>query len=118
MIDEMLIPTVGLENKLRITVYNTRPEKTVMANCAKVTFKDVFATNGVAHVVDKVILPATQTIGQIVSEDVQLRTLHKALTKSGLAEELAKNEGQFTLFAPTDDAFSKLEDVLQQKVKN
>ena len=53
--DEDLITTVGDNgHKLRITVYNTYPEKVVMANCARVTSRDHYATNGIVHIVDKV----------------------------------------------------------------
>ena len=55
--DEDLITTVGDNgHKLRITVYNTYPEKVVMANCARVTSRDHYATNGIVHIVDKVNL--------------------------------------------------------------
>ena len=113
--DEDMIDTMG-ENNLRITVYNTYPEKVVMANCARVTSRDHFTTNGVAHIVDRVILPTTQTIADIVAEDVQLRTFNKIIGKSKMAEKLAESEGQFTVFAPTDEAFEKMDKVLRDKM--
>ena len=78
-----------------------------MANCARVTSRDHYSTNGVVHIVDRVILPATQTIAEIVQNDVQLRSLRKALEKTNMLEKLSQPNGQFTLFAPTDDAFKK-----------
>jgi uncharacterized surface protein with fasciclin (FAS1) repeats len=45
-------------------------------------------------------------------------TLAKALTEAGLVEELQK-EGPFTVFAPTDEAFSKLpEGTLENLLKD
>ena len=80
-----------------------------MANCARVTSRDHYATNGIVHIVDRVILPATQTIAEIVQNDVQLRSLKTALEKTNMLEKLSAPEGQFTLFAPTDDAFTKMD---------
>merc|ERR1712226_441307 len=115
--DEDLITTVGDNgHKLRITVYNTYPEKVVMANCARVTSRDHYATNGIVHIVDRVILPATQTIAEIVQNDVQLRSLKIALEKTNMLEQLSQQQGQFTLFAPTDDAFAKMDENLKQKL--
>ena len=86
-----------------------------MANCARVTSRDHYSTNGVVHIVDRVILPATQTIAEIVQNDVQLRSLRKALEKTNMLEKLSQPNGQFTLFAPTDDAFSKMDATLKVK---
>ena len=117
--DESLLPTMLTEinkSKVRINVYNSYPEKTIMVNCARVTSSDHYTTNGVVHMVDKVILPATKTISEIIESDVQFRTLHQVLTKTGLTEDLSSPEGQWTLFAPTDAAFEKLEAKLKAKV--
>ena len=88
-----------------------------MANCARVTSRDHYSTNGVVHIVDRVILPATQTIAEIVQNDVQLRSLRKALEKTNMLEKLSQPNGQFTLFAPTDDAFSKMDATLKVQSK-
>jgi len=115
--DEDLIKTVGDNgHKLRITVYNTYPEKVVMANCARVTSRDHYATNGIVHIVDKVVLPAAGTIADVVANDPELRTLNKILSKSGVMEELEEAEGHFTLFAPTDAAFEKIDKSLIEKL--
>merc|ERR1712226_357117 len=115
--DEDMIPTkTSSGSKIRMTVYNTYPEKVVMANCARVTSRDHRATNGIVHIVDRVILPATQTIAEIVQNDVQLRSLRKALEKTNMLEKLSQPNGQFTLFAPTDDAFSKMDATLKEKL--
>ena len=84
-----------------------------MANCARVTSRDHYATNGIVHVVDRVILPATQTIAEIVQNDIQLRSLKNALEKANMLEKLSQSDGQLTLFAPTDDAFSKMDEKLK-----
>ena len=68
--DEDILQSVNGLN-IRMTVYNTYPQRAVMANCAQITSRDHFSTNGVVHIVDKVILPATKTLKEMVETDVQ-----------------------------------------------
>ena len=86
-----------------------------MANCAKVTSKDNHAVNGVVHMINKVILPAKNTISDILATDQQFKTFRSALEANSLSELLAK-EGHFTVFAPTDEAFEKLDELTKEKV--
>merc|ERR1711915_1055094 len=99
----------------RITTYPTKPETTIMANCAKVTSKDNYATNGVIHMVNKVIAPAKNTIFDILAADDQFKTFKGALEAKGLNEMLSK-AGHYTVFAPTDEAFEKLDELTKEKV--
>lgn len=84
-------------------------------NNATVTTADIAASNGVIHVIDMVLTPPdpdtapVSSIAQIISEDPQFSTLLTAVSIAGLAETLAAN-GTFTLFAPTNDAFSAIGD--------
>ena len=117
--DEALLTTMltgDNKSKLRVNVYNSYPERTVMVNCARVTSTDHYSTNGVVHMVDRVILPATKTISETIQDDTQFKTLKDVLAKTGLKEDLASNDGQWTLFAPTDAAFEKLEATMKSKI--
>ncbi len=61
------------------------------------------------HVIDTVLLPP-EDMGSIVDiavADGRFETLVAALQEAELVETLS-NEGPFTVFAPTDDAFAKL----------
>lgn len=49
-----------------------------------------------------------QTIVDIAAGDAQFSTLVDLVTKAGLAETLS-GEGPFTVFAPTNDAFAKVD---------
>jgi transforming growth factor-beta-induced protein len=93
---------------------------TVMVNDAKVTQTDIAARNGVIHVIDTVILPPTvaeklaapaQDIVEVAVAAGNFKTLASALEAAGLVETL-KGEGPFTVFAPTDEAFAKLDKAL------
>lgn len=106
--EDILKSVTGLD--VRMTVYNTYPQRAVMANCAKITSRDHYSTNGVIHIVDKVMLPATKTLKEMIENDVQLASLKAVLEKSNLLEKLGE-PGQYTLLAPSNEAFASLEPV-------
>ena len=88
----------------------------LFANGAKVSAADVMATNGVIHVVDTVILPpssvdmTSQTIVDVaVADPDNFSTLVSALTAANLVTTLADEEATFTVFAPTNAAFDKID---------
>merc|ERR1719483_1465004 len=113
--DELVASENTDTDQIRMTIYPTHPEKTIMANCAKVTSKDNHAVNGIVHIVNKVILPAKNTIYDILGTDLQFKTFMSALETNDLGEVLAK-EGHFTVFASTDEAFEKLDELTREKV--
>ena len=83
----------------------------VFVKDAKVIEVDWLGTNGVIHVVDKVILPPANPAGQTIVENLvaqgNFNTLVAAVQAAGLVDTL-NTAGPFTLFAPTDAAFAKL----------
>lgn len=74
---------------------------------SKVVTPDVAASNGVVHIVDKVILPANRTIVQTAQALPQFSILVEAVVAANLATTLS-GTGPFTVFAPTDTAFANL----------
>lgn len=74
---------------------------------ATVLKTDIACTNGVIHVIDRVILPATEDIVTTAVNNGSFKTLAAALGAAGLVETL-QGKGPFTVFAPTDAAFAKL----------
>lgn len=79
----------------------------VKVSDAKVTTADVTASNGVIHVIDKIILPPADDIVQTAIAAGTFETLAGALTAADLVTTL-EGDGPFTVFAPTDAAFDKL----------
>ena len=65
--------------------------------------------------VDKVIVPAKHTVGQIISQDLGFEMFAEALEKSGLMKQLSE-EGQFTVFAPSDVAMDKLDNDIRERL--
>lgn len=82
----------------------------VMVDSAKIIKTDVLASNGVIHVLDTVLMPAFAQ-KDIVDTAVSaggFTTLAKLLTAARLVDTL-KGAGPFTVFAPTDEAFAKID---------
>jgi len=87
-------------------------EGVVINGDVNVTGTDVFATNGVIHIIDKVLIPEAfsiefDTVVDIALSDDNFSILVAALTQAGLVSEL-QGEGPFTVFAPTNAAFEAL----------
>lgn len=96
------------------------------ANCVPVVKANKLAANGVVHMLNGVLMPVTRNLMEIIRsrEDMTiLRTIlektkmEKMLDGSSDDEESKKVEKQFTLFAPTDRAFEKLDPQLKRKLK-
>ncbi len=68
---------------------------------------DINATNGVIHVINKVLLFPTHNIAEIAIPNADLSSLVAALVKTNLAGVFA-GKGDFTVFAPTNAAFAQL----------
>ena len=87
-------------------------------NDSQVTSANINSTNGIIHVIDKVLLPAAEQpaepsapLANIVDTAVaagSFNTLVAALQATNLDTVLADESQTFTVFAPTDDAFNLL----------
>ena len=78
-----------------------------MVNGANVSLADVATSNGVIHVIDKVLTP-TDTPNDI-PRTAQCTGNHHSLVASVVQAELLETlqgDGPFTVFAPTDQAFA------------
>jgi uncharacterized surface protein with fasciclin (FAS1) repeats len=88
----------------------------LFANGAKISSADVMATNGVIHVVDTVILPPSSVdessnsiVDVAVADTDNFSTLVTALTAADLVTALADETKTYTVFAPTNAAFDKVD---------
>nr|XP_040030116.1 transforming growth factor-beta-induced protein ig-h3 [Gasterosteus aculeatus aculeatus] len=79
----------------------------VTVNCARLIKPDQHATNGIVHVVDRVITAISNNMNTLIDVDDDLETLRMAIAAAGLTNIL-ENEGQYTIFAPTNEAFEKI----------
>lgn len=83
---------------------------------AQVAASDILASNGVVHIIDRVLLPpslfqgrpeALDNIVEIVQTEPQFSTLATALEAAGMINTLRVGS-EYTLFAPTNAAFERL----------
>ena len=97
------------------------------ATNATITGTDIFATNGVAHTINKVLLPAAAvefatrisngSLVDIVVATPSLSFLKEAVILTELVDTL-NGTGPFTVFAPTNEAFEALFRILGQDFVN
>lgn len=76
----------------------------VFVNGIKIKKADVAASNGVIHVISKVLIPPTKTIAQLATETPSLSLLLAAVKRADLVGAVSA-PGKLTVFAPTNDAF-------------
>ncbi|MCH1583671.1 MAG: fasciclin domain-containing protein [Flavobacteriales bacterium] len=98
--------TTLLEEDVLVTIN----ENGVFINQSQVTSADIIADNGVVHVIDAVLVPEpaqSNTVVDIIVNSEVHTVLEDAVIAAGLVEALS-GEGPFTVFAPTDDAFTAL----------
>ena len=79
----------------------------VMVNDANVILADVEASNGLVHVIDKVLMPPVDLVD--IPTVAQGTGIHDSLVAAVIQANLLstlQGQGPFTVFAPTDDAFT------------
>ncbi|KAK1882782.1 Periostin [Dissostichus eleginoides] len=78
------------------------------SNCARIIHGNQVATNGVVHVIDRVITSVGNNIKEVLDVTEDLASFRDVVVNSGMFDKLGE-PGHFTLFAPTDQAFDKLD---------
>jgi transforming growth factor-beta-induced protein len=96
--------TTLLEEDLKVNV----TEEGAFINDAKIVATNIKAENGIIHIIDAVLIPEEMPdIVDTAIEAGQFNTLVDLLQTTGL-DEVLRGKGPFTVFAPTDEAFSRL----------
>jgi uncharacterized surface protein with fasciclin (FAS1) repeats len=72
---------------------------------ANIVDTDIEATNGVVHVIDRVLLPADKDIVATAQSLPDFSILVEAVAAAGLVQTL-QGAGPFTVFAPSNEAFA------------
>ena len=122
--DMSLVDTALADNQLALSISSEGGQDALYINTSKVVATDIFATNGVIHEIDKVLLPADPntdnsavTIAGIVTalagdaNDPEFTTLRAAVSdpkSAAVLTALSDVDGSYTVFAPTDAAFAAL----------
>ncbi|XP_069323425.1 periostin isoform X10 [Eulemur rufifrons] len=100
----MIIPS--MYNNLGLFI-NHYPNGVVTVNCARIIHGNQIATNGVVHVIDRVLTQIGTSIQDFIEAEDELSSFRAAAITSDILEALGR-DGHFTLFAPTNEAFEKL----------
>ncbi|XP_064413868.1 periostin isoform X3 [Latimeria chalumnae] len=115
--DRTTVPSMYSDQGLLINHYSNG---IVTVNCARIVRANQIATNGVVHMIDRVISVVGNTIQDFIELEDNLSSLRAAAIASGLLDTLGE-PGHYTVFAPTNEAFEKisrdsLERIMSDKV--
>lgn len=103
--DGQVITTLGGES-LKVRIVNG----VVFINNAQVITADVTASNGVVHIIDQVLVPGSfKTVVGTAIDTAALSTLVAAVQAGNLVDVLSNADANFTVFAPTNDAFAAIQ---------
>ncbi|XP_064609669.1 transforming growth factor-beta-induced protein ig-h3-like [Liolophura sinensis] len=111
--------TLYKDKKLMINKYSNG---ITTVNCARIVRPNEEATNGIVHVIDRVIKPLDEkgTLLDVINDDKQDRfsQLSTALILTGLDQMLRDEDEAYTFFAPSNKAFSRLPSDYFQRLVN
>ncbi|XP_031557858.1 transforming growth factor-beta-induced protein ig-h3-like [Actinia tenebrosa] len=94
---------------MRVRLNTFQFGKVNAANDACIEKANLETCNGVIHVIGKVLVPAKNTIYDVINSKPQFSILARIIQRStSIMPILAKINGSVTLFAPTDRAFERL----------
>lgn len=119
------IDTFITRNQQFVTMYHNKKIRVskyaygvATVNCARIIRPDEKATNGLVHVIDKVIKPLDiqGTLTERLFADDRYSQFQMALFVSDMMTQLQDDEREFTVLAPTNQAFSKLPNDLLARI--
>jgi uncharacterized surface protein with fasciclin (FAS1) repeats len=109
--NDELLSTILEGQTLRMNRY---PNNIYSINCIPIIRKDQFATKGIIHLIDEVLIPPKswplKSVPESLIDDGRFRELSQLFLGSNFVQEIQRIQGNspYTLFAPYDEAFHKL----------
>lgn len=108
------VPSSAASNELQLTTLNGQKVRfniykhnnAITVQGSRVITPDKTASNGVIHVLNKVMMPPEGDIVDIVAKTSEVSTLLSFVQQAGIANALKGDA--LTVFAPTNDAFARL----------
>lgn len=122
MYNNMELDTLNNDGKkLRINEYarfsfNTKWTHTVQ--CVRTLTGPIRTCNGIVYLIEKMLTPPESDVMTILRKDSRLTTFVNALNKTGLINQIQNKTEAFTIFAPTNDAFNKLNARQREQVES
>lgn len=86
------------------------------ANCVPIMKANQHSNNGIVHKTRNVLKPVTQSLMEIIRERNDMTVLRTVLEKTQMDLKLDAGK-DFTIFAPNDAAFEKLDAQFKRKIK-
>lgn len=115
--DENSIKTLN-GKPIRFNIYPNNGVVTAQCSPLNQNQKDQMASNGVLHELGSVMIPPIGNIVKTISSCPVLKTLVSTVKAAGLLKVLS-DEGPFTVFTPTESAWSKVDPkILDYLLKN
>ncbi|XP_050414995.1 transforming growth factor-beta-induced protein ig-h3 [Patella vulgata] len=107
--------TLFENNKIRINKYSYG---VATANCARITKPNEMATNGIVHIIDKVLDPKDmqKSVAEKIYSDDQFSQFQLAILAAKMVNTLRSANALLTVFAPTNNAFAKLPNDLLDRI--
>ncbi|XP_046655629.1 periostin-like [Daphnia pulicaria] len=105
--DSEIVMSLDEENPLRLSVYR----KAIGVECAVIEKADMEGQNGVIHIINRVMIPANISAGDLLRREGNFKTFLQAmeLVMTGSdALDFASGGISATFFVPTDAAFEEL----------
>lgn len=109
------IPTMYYGTKsLRINRYSYG---VVTVNCARIIMPNQPASNGIIHVIDRMIKPLDSIgdLAEILLKEDRFAMFSQLLYKANIVK-LLQGDRPFTIFAPDNAAFSRLPKIIKEKI--
>lgn len=79
-------------------------------NCARIIGFDEKTCGSVIHEVNKLLLPPSQNILEVINSDHRYKTLIEVLKDTEVEKILQQNNQSLTFLAPTDETFAALDE--------
>ncbi|XP_037086624.1 transforming growth factor-beta-induced protein ig-h3-like [Pollicipes pollicipes] len=105
--DNQVVMSLDEENPLRLHVHRSA----LAVEDAIIQQADIEGQNGVMHIINRVLLPSNRSAADVLRRDGRFSILLSAMERVMAADPHSldlRNDGVFTIFAPTDDAFQAL----------
>nr|CAB3262955.1 uncharacterized protein LOC100185777 [Phallusia mammillata] len=93
---------------IRVNFYPSDLERIMTVNCRKVGVRDVINDNSVVYFIDNIIQPVTESMLDHLARKDEFSEFLSALKETGLDERVVSANGSFTLFAPSNQAFTSI----------
>lgn len=89
------------------------------ANCVPIIKANMRSTNGIVHKTQSVLKPVSKSLMDIIRSRDDMTVLRTVLEKTQMDKKLDGTVGgkDFTIFAPNDAAFEKLDAQFKRKIK-